>query len=92
MVFDYLAIIFLLFKIINVIASFIVVSTTLYYIFVEIQREGETLYIRIGSYAHWEFVHISPIIMIVAICNWTSNQVCLPWINIEYPNELLFRS
>lgn len=65
-------------------ATFIIMSTTLYYIFVEVEREQGTNYTRIGTYIHWEFIHSVPIIVIVAACNWTSYQVGSESLYIEH--------
>ncbi|XP_043284088.1 gustatory receptor family protein 3-like [Venturia canescens] len=60
--------------VINVMVAFIVVSTTLYYIFYEVQRAGPTDLSQIFAYIHWELYHSVPIVMIVIVCNLTSHQ------------------
>lgn len=58
-------------------AAFIVLSTTLYYIFFEVERPGQTDVARIVRYIHWEFLQSAPTVVIVIVCNWTCRQVRL---------------
>ncbi|XP_043285603.1 putative gustatory receptor 28b [Venturia canescens] len=60
--------------IINVLTAFIILSTTLYYIFFEVERPGETDVAQIFCYIHWEFMQSAPTVVIVIVCNWTCRQ------------------
>ncbi|XP_043285600.1 putative gustatory receptor 28b [Venturia canescens] len=60
--------------VVSVTSAFIVLSTTLYYIFFEVERPGKTNVVQIVSYIHWEFMQSAPTVVIVIICNWTRRQ------------------
>ncbi|XP_043284463.1 putative gustatory receptor 28b [Venturia canescens] len=60
--------------IISVTVAFVILSTTLYHIFYEVEKKGETNFAQILTHIYWELYHSIPIITIVAVCNFTSLQ------------------
>ncbi|XP_063992967.1 putative gustatory receptor 28b [Diachasmimorpha longicaudata] len=60
-----------------VVTAFFMMSSSLYFIFNEVVREGETDYWQIGTYVAWEITTALPIIVVVIICNLTTNEAAL---------------
>lgn len=63
--------------VITVTTAFAILSSSFYFIFVEVQGQNDTDYLRVGVYGSWQIIHAYPIIIIVIACNWASNQVNL---------------
>lgn len=61
--------------IITVATAFAILSSTFYFIFVEVQSAHYTDLNRIFIYLSWQIIHAYPIIVTVIACNWASNQV-----------------
>ncbi|XP_011308152.1 putative gustatory receptor 28b isoform X2 [Fopius arisanus] len=62
------------FFVVIVATAFIILSSSLYFIFYEVVKPEETNYLSIGSYISWQITTAAPMIATVVICNWTSNQ------------------
>ncbi|XP_063977233.1 putative gustatory receptor 28b [Diachasmimorpha longicaudata] len=62
------------FFVVVVATAFVILSSSLYFIFNEVVRPEDTNYLSIGNYICWQITTAVPIIATVIICNWTSNE------------------
>ncbi|XP_028981810.1 uncharacterized protein LOC107036263 [Diachasma alloeum] len=62
------------FFVVVVATAFVILSSSLYFIFNEVVRPEDTNYLSIGNYVCWQITTAVPIIATVIICNWTSNE------------------
>lgn len=61
--------------IIIVTTAFPILSASFYFMFVKIQSDDATDYLRVGIYISWQIIYAFPIIFIVVACNLATNEV-----------------
>ncbi|KAF7992965.1 hypothetical protein HCN44_005746 [Aphidius gifuensis] len=83
--------------IITVTTAFAILSSTFYFIFVEVQSAHYTDLNRIGIYVSWQIIHAYPVVVTVIACNWASNQAThtgelIHKINVEKTDTKLYQT